>query len=58
MDGGADEVVVGGEEGDEARDVVRSNTACATTVRQTLVPLSKNRYKKLGIAKSVLDYFI
>jgi len=57
MDGGVDEVVVGGE-GDEASDVVRSNTACATTVRQTLVPLSKNRYKKLGIAKSVLDYFI
>jgi hypothetical protein len=58
MDGGADEDVVGG--GDEAGDVVPSNNASASTFRQTSasVPLSKRRYKKLGVAKFVLDCLI
>jgi len=53
MDGGADEAVVGGG-GDEAGE----NSASVSTVRQTSVPLSKKRYKKLGIAKFVLDCLI
>jgi hypothetical protein len=58
MDGGANEDVVGG--GDEVGDVVPSNNASASTVRQTSasVPLSKRRYKKLGVAKFVLDCLI
>ena len=55
MDGRSDEAIVGGG-ADEGGDVVHSKSA--TMIRQTSVSLSKNRYKKLGIAKSVLDYFI
>ena len=58
MDGAADEAVVGGE--DIAGDQIGSNNGgTATTTRQTTsIPVRKKRYKKLGIAKSVLHYLI
>jgi tRNA uridine 5-carbamoylmethylation protein Kti12 len=47
MDGRADEAIVAGGE-DEAEDVIGLNSA--TTIRRTTsLPLSKKRYKKLGI---------
>ena len=54
MDGGADEAVVGG--GDTAGDEIGSNSG-ATTRQSASIPVKKKRYKKLGIAKSVLHYF-
>ena len=53
MDGGADEAVVGG--GDIAEDEIGSNSG-ATTRQSASIPVKKKRYKKLGIAKSVLHY--
>ena len=57
---GADEAVVG-REVEEAGDVIGSNsgTSTAIMIRQTTsIPLSKKHYKKLGIAKCVVDYLI
>ena len=53
MDGGVDEAVVGG--GDTAGDEIGSNSG-ATTRQAASIPVKKKRYKKLGIAKSVLHY--
>ena len=55
MDGRSDEAIVGGG-ADEGGDVVRSKSA--TMIRHTSVSLSKKRYKKLDIAKFVLDCLI
>jgi hypothetical protein len=58
MDGVAEETAVGGGF-NEARDGIDSNSGTATRIRQaTSIPLSKKRYKKLGIAKCVVDYLI
>jgi hypothetical protein len=55
---GADEVVVVWGR-DEPGDVVGSNSGIATMIMQkTSIPLSKKRYKKLGITKFVLDYLL
>jgi len=51
----SDEAIEGGR-ADEGGDVVRSKSA--TMIRHTSVSLSKKRYKKLDIAKFVLDYLI
>ena len=58
MDREADESVVGGE--NISGDQIGSNSGgIATTTRQTYsIPVRKKRYKKLGIAKSVLHYLI
>jgi len=53
MDGGADKAVVGG--GDTTEDEIGSNSG-ATTRQSASIPVKKKRYKKLGIAKSVLHY--
>ena len=58
MDREADEPVVGGE--NISGDQIGSNSGgIATTTRQaSSIPVGKKRYKKLGIAKSVLHYLI
>lgn len=55
IDGRRDEVA----RGDEPGDVIVSNNGIATMIRKiTSVSLSKKHYKKLSIAKFVLNYLI
>ena len=58
MDRESDEGVVGG--GNISGDQIGSNSGgIGTTTRQaSSIPIRKKRYKKLGIAKSVLYYLI